>query len=44
MIPIVDDGVSIVVQVVEPQEVKSTITSYTTYKVIGEDKEGNHGG
>lgn len=42
--PVADDGVPIAVQVINPQEVKSTISSYTTYNVTGEDKEGRNWG
>lgn len=38
--PTGDDGIVITVQVTNPQEVKSTIGSYTTYDIVGEDKEG----
>lgn len=31
----------IVVNVTNPQEVKTTMSSYTTYTVRGEDKQGN---
>jgi hypothetical protein len=37
---VTDDGVIINVQVVNPLEVKSTMSSYTTYTIVGEDKEG----
>jgi hypothetical protein len=37
---VTEDNFDINVVVINPQEVKSTITSYITYTVAGEDKEG----